>query len=160
MLGYCFLRICPFPTNYCLSLILISRGRSSCLVRRASKEYTPQGRTRKARWWITSATICGTLDQQKISPHNCVCDIIQGTSLTSHIKSSKMFADYVFNLKNPLMQSLVLTRLVVEQIPIVLVTTLREYTLYALSMDDNAWMQGTNCTHKVSVLPKISKYDN
>ena len=62
-----------------------------------------------------------------------------------------MFVDYASDLKNPLIQSVMLTGLVLEQISMVLETALREYTLYSLSTGDSAWMQGAIHTHKASV---------
>merc|ERR1712194_123102 len=105
-------------------------------------------------------SICDTLDQQKILPDDSIYDIIQGLSLASHIKFSKMFADYASDLKNPLMQSVMLNGSVLEQISTVLETALREYASYSLSTGDDAWMQGTTHAHKASVHPNGFKCDN
>ena len=48
-------------------------------------------------------SIYDTLDQQNILLNNSIYNIVQGMSLASRIKFSKMFADYAFNLKNLLM---------------------------------------------------------
>jgi hypothetical protein len=71
-----------------------------------------------------------------------------------------MSADYVSDLKNPLMQSVMLTGSVLEQISTVLETALREYALYSLSTGDDAWMQSATYTHKAFVPPNGFKCDN
>merc|ERR1712086_793003 len=86
--------------------------------------------------------------------------MIQGLSLASNVKFSKMFADYVSDLKNPLMQSVMLNGSVLEQISTVLETALREYASYSLFFRSDAWMQGTTHAHKASVPPNGVKCDN
>ena len=94
---------------------------------------------KNVEWMVMNyQSICDTLYQHKILPDNSICNIIQGLSLASHVKFSKMFADYVFDLKNPLMQSVILNGLVLEQISTVLETALREYASYSLSTGDDA----------------------
>ena len=61
-------------------------------------------------------SICNVLDHQKSLPDDPIHAIIQGLSLASTIKFSKIFANYVSSLKNPLMQSVMLTGSVLEQI--------------------------------------------
>jgi hypothetical protein len=105
-------------------------------------------------------SICNILDQQKILPNKSICDNIQGLSLASHIKFLEMFANFASDMKNPLMQSAILTGLVIEQIATVLEAMLRECTLYSLSTDSGAWMQDATHAHKASVPPNGFKYDN
>ena len=64
-----------------------------------------------------------------------------------------MFADCESELKNPLMQGVMLKGLVLEQISTVLETTLRKYTSYSISTGNNIWMQGDIYAHKASVPP-------
>ena len=67
------------------------------------------------RMILDYANSCDTLDQQNILPNNSIYNITQGLSLAFNIKFSKMFVDYYApNLKNPLMQSVILTGLVLE----------------------------------------------
>ena len=119
----------------------------------------PAGETVE-RMVMDLTSICDTLDQQKILPNDSIYDIIQGLSLASHVKFSKMFANYASDLKNPLMQSVMLTGSVLEQISTVLETALREYASYFLSTDDDAWMQGATCADKALVPPNKFKCDH
>ena len=109
---------------------------------------------KNVEWMVMNyQSICDTLYQHKILPDNSICNIIQGLSLASHVKFSKMFMDYASDLKNTLIQMVMLTGLVLEQISMVLETTLREYVLCSLSTSDNVWMYGATQAHKVSVPP-------
>ena len=90
------------------------------------------------RMVVDCTSICNTLDQQKILPDDSIYAIIQGLSLASHVKFSKMFADYTSDLKNPLMQSVMMTGTVLNHISPVLETALREYALYSLSIGGDA----------------------
>ena len=83
-------------------------------------------------------SICNMVDQQKMLPNDSICDIIQGLPLSSHVKFAKIVAEYVFDLKNPLMQSVMLAGSSLKQVSIVLETPLSEYPLYSLSIGDDA----------------------
>ena len=83
-------------------------------------------------------SICNILIQKKMIHDNFIYHIIQGLSLASDVKFSDIFADYVSDLNNPLMQRVMLARSVLEYTPMMFETILREYAAYSLSLGEDA----------------------